>query len=125
MLATESRLDVLIDNAGAIFPDRTIGPDGIEVTLATLVVGPFTLIRDLLPLLNSTAADLLEHDKLVTQLISLERRTSRGGKDSIDHPPGGHDDVANAVAGALVVAYKNPSVTNFRKPIVMPNFGVV
>ena len=43
VLATESRLDVLIDNAGAIFPDRTIGPDGIEATLATLVVGPFAL----------------------------------------------------------------------------------
>ena len=55
VLATESRLDVLIDNAGAIFPDRTIGPDGIEATLATLVVGPFTLIRDLLPLLHRTA----------------------------------------------------------------------
>jgi len=55
VLATESRLDVLIDNAGAIFPDRTIGPDGIEATLATLVVGPFALIRDLLPLLDRTA----------------------------------------------------------------------
>ena len=44
------------------------------------------LYRDLLPLLNRTAADLLEHDKLVTQLISLERRTSRGGKDS-SRPP--------------------------------------
>ena len=55
VLATESRLDVLIDNAGAIFPDRTIGPDGIEATLATLVVGPFTLIGGLLPLLDRTA----------------------------------------------------------------------
>ncbi len=54
VLSKESRLDVLIDNAGAIFPDRTIGPDGIEATLATLVVGPFTLIRDLLPLLDRT-----------------------------------------------------------------------
>jgi dehydrogenase/reductase SDR family protein 12 len=54
LLATEPRLDVLIDNAGAIFPDRTIGPEGIEATLATLVVGPFTLIRDLLPLLERT-----------------------------------------------------------------------
>ena len=54
VLATESRLDVLIDNAGAIFPDRTIGPAGIEATLGTLVVGPFTLIRDLLPLLDRT-----------------------------------------------------------------------
>ncbi len=55
VLATESRLDVLVDNAGAIFPDRTIGADGIEATLATLVVGPFTLISDLLPLLERTA----------------------------------------------------------------------
>jgi hypothetical protein len=29
---------------------------------------------------------------------------ARGGKDSIDHPPGAHDDVANAVAGAIVTA---------------------
>jgi NAD(P)-dependent dehydrogenase (short-subunit alcohol dehydrogenase family) len=54
VVARESRLDVLIDNAGAIFPDRTIGPDGIEATLATLVVGPFALIRGLLPLLDRT-----------------------------------------------------------------------
>jgi hypothetical protein len=25
-------------------------------------------------------------------------RTARGGRDSIDHPPGGHDDVVSAVA---------------------------
>ena len=33
-----------------------------------------------------------------------ERRTARGGKDSIDHPRGAHDDVANAVAGAIMLA---------------------
>ncbi len=54
VLATEQRLDVLIDNAGAIFPERTIGPDGIEATFATLVVGPFALIGGLLPLLDRT-----------------------------------------------------------------------
>jgi NAD(P)-dependent dehydrogenase (short-subunit alcohol dehydrogenase family) len=54
VLATEPRLDVLIDNAGAIFPERTVGPDGIEATLATLVLGPFTLIARLLPLLART-----------------------------------------------------------------------
>jgi hypothetical protein len=34
----------------------------------------------------------------------LERRTARGGKGSIDHSPGQHDDLANAVAGCLVLA---------------------
>ena len=38
------------------------------------------LYRDLLPLINSGAVDLIEHDRLVTQLTSLERRTARGGR---------------------------------------------
>jgi dehydrogenase/reductase SDR family protein 12 len=54
VLETESRLDVLVDNAGAIFPERVEGPDGIEGTLATLVVGPFVLVSGLLPLLRRT-----------------------------------------------------------------------
>jgi hypothetical protein len=66
----------------------------------------------------------LEHDRLVTQLTSLERRTARGGEDSIDHAPGAHDDIANAVAGALVTAYKEPGVVGFDRPIVFPKVGV-
>jgi hypothetical protein len=70
---------------------------------------------DLLPLINSGAVDLLDHERMVMQLTSLERRTSRAGKDSIDHAPGAHDDIANAVAGALVTAYKEPRVSNFNR----------
>ena len=46
------RLDVLVDNAGAIYPERTDSDDGIEKTLAILVCGPFVLISGLLPLLR-------------------------------------------------------------------------
>lgn len=60
------------------------------------------LYAALLPLLNSKRADLLDNERLLNQIIGLERRTARGGKDSIDHAPGGHDDLANVVAGALV-----------------------
>jgi hypothetical protein len=80
---------------------------------------------DLLPLINSGAADLLEHERLMTQLTSLERRTSRGGRDSIDHAPGAHDDIANAVAGALVTAYKRPSLKSFSRPLKYPELGIV
>jgi hypothetical protein len=83
------------------------------------------LYRDLLPLINSGSVDLLENDRLVTQLTSLERRTARGGKDSIDHPPGAHDDLANAVAGALVTAFKEPGSSNFNRPLVYPETGIV
>jgi hypothetical protein len=60
------------------------------------------LYLDFLPLLNSGAIDLLDNDRLITQFVALERRTSRAGRDTIDHGPGGHDDLANAVAGAIV-----------------------
>ncbi len=62
------------------------------------------LYLSLLPALNSGRVELLEHDKMVNQLAGLERRTARGGRDSVDHAPGSHDDVANAVAGALATA---------------------
>ena len=60
------------------------------------------IYRELLPLLNGGKVELLDNARLVSQLCSLERRTARGGRDSIDHPRGSHDDLANSVAGALV-----------------------
>ena len=62
------------------------------------------IYRDMLPLLNSRKVQLLDDRRLISQLHGLERKTARGGRDSIDHGPGSHDDVANAVAGALVLA---------------------
>jgi hypothetical protein len=62
------------------------------------------IYRDTLPLLNSQRLELLDHPRLLAQLANLERRTARGGRDSIDHAPGAHDDVCNAACGALVNA---------------------
>ena len=61
------------------------------------------LYRDFLALLNSGRVVLPKHEKVVNQLVGLERRTSRGGRDLIDHAPGGHDDLANSVAGVADV----------------------
>jgi hypothetical protein len=47
---------------------------------------------------------LLDNERLINQLCSLERRVARSGKDSVNHPDGAHDDVINAAAGALVLA---------------------
>jgi hypothetical protein len=68
------------------------------------------IYRDVLPLINSARVELLDLTKLEAQFVGLERRTARSGRDSIDHGPGGHDDVANAVAGALLLA-------NTRRPM--------
>ncbi len=61
------------------------------------------LYRELLPALNSGRLELLDHPRLITQLCNLERRTTRSGRSAVDHPPGSRDDVANAVAGCLVL----------------------
>jgi hypothetical protein len=57
-----------------------------------------------LPLLNSKRLVLPDVERLRQQLVGLERRVSRAGRDSIDHQPGGHDDLANAVAGVVGLA---------------------
>jgi hypothetical protein len=73
---------------------------GITFTPATL--SKSDLFLELLPLVNTGRVELLDDPTLRAQLLVLERRAVRGGKDSVDHPRGAHDDVANAVAGALV-----------------------
>jgi hypothetical protein len=60
--------------------------------------------RDLLPLLNSGRIVLPRNDRLQGQIVGLERRTSAVGRDTISHPDRGHDDVANAVAGAAALS---------------------
>jgi hypothetical protein len=55
--------------------------------------------RDVLPLLNSGRVELLDHPRLLAQFAALDRHTARGGRDSVDHPPHGHD---GARAASLV-----------------------
>jgi hypothetical protein len=58
-----------------------------------------------LPLMANGSVELLENKRLKVQLAGLERRVRPGGKDLVTHY-GGHDDCANAVAGACVEAGK-------------------
>jgi dehydrogenase/reductase SDR family member 12 len=49
------RLDLLVNNAGVLPPERTYNLDGVELTFATNVLGPFLLTSLLLPALLSAA----------------------------------------------------------------------
>jgi len=64
------------------------------------------LYREMLPVLcgGKASIELLDNATLVNQLASLERKTRSGGNDVIDHPRGGKDDVANALAVACSAA---------------------
>ena len=90
------------DRWGGEFPVEQFRKHGIACEVSEKVKSD--IYKELLPLLNSGRVELLDNHRLIVQLTGLERRTARGGKDSIDHAPGGHDDLINAAAGAIVAA---------------------
>jgi len=92
----------MADRFAADFATEAMRRNGITLKPSDKVKSD--IYRELLPLLNSGTLELLDNARLVAQLINLERRTARGGRDSIDHAPGGHDDLINAAAGCLVAA---------------------
>src|SRR5262249_48589778 len=57
-------------------------------------------------LFTSGVVELLDVPQLRTQLLLLERRTRSGGRDTVDHPRGAHDDLCNSALGALRLASK-------------------
>jgi hypothetical protein len=80
------------------------------------------LYRDMLPVINSRGVDLLDSPRLIAQICALERRTARGGRDSIDHWSGSHDDVANCVVGLISKQANIPRVksTGFAMSVTLP-----
>ena len=59
LATSEPRIDLLIDNAGAIYPERRVGPDGIELTFALMVAAPFVLSAGILGRLRETAGRVI------------------------------------------------------------------
>ncbi len=88
------------DRYGGEWPRERFAMHGIKYRCAEKPKSD--LYRELLPLINSAQCELPDNPRLIAQLCSLERRTARGGRDSIDHSVGGHDDLANVAAGVLV-----------------------
>jgi hypothetical protein len=74
------------DRYGGLWPRERFAVHGIEYLTADKPKSD--IYRDLLPALNSGRVELLDHARLMAQLCGLERRTARGGRDSIDHAPG-------------------------------------
>ncbi len=79
------RLDVLVNNAGVMAHDRTLSVDGIELTFATNVLGPFLLTNMLIPLLERSAPSRIinvSSGGMYTQRINVEDlQTARGKYD--------------------------------------------
>jgi hypothetical protein len=90
------------DNYAAEWPAERFRAHGIGYKISESPRSD--LYKELLPLINAGRVSLLNHERMINQLCSLERRVQRSGKDSINHPDHGHDDLINAAAGAVVLA---------------------
>ncbi len=69
------RLDVLINNAGAVISDRQITDDGLERTLAVNYLAPFLLTHELLSLLKDSAP---------SRLVNLSSGLAKKAKVNLD-----------------------------------------
>ena len=105
------------DRYAAVWPRERFEAYGVQYIQA--IKPKNELFAGMLPLLNSGRVELPDHARCIAQICCLERQVSRGGRDNINHPPGMHDDVANAVAGAIVTALQ-AAMQNV--PLVMPVF---
>lgn len=90
------------DRYGGEFPREQFRKRGIQYEESELSASD--IYREFLPIINTGRAELLDHHRMYYQILGLDRRISRTGRDSISHPASDHDDVANVAAGALVMA---------------------
>lgn len=92
--------DVTGDRYGGEWPRERFKVHGVIYQTCDKIKSD--IYHAVLPMINSQQVELLDDEKMFVQTMGLERRTARGGRPSIDHGPGGRDDIINAAAGALV-----------------------
>jgi hypothetical protein len=97
VLKTYGITTIVGDRYAGEWPREQFAKFGITYSASAKVKSD--LYVDCLPVINSRRVILLDHPKLVSQFVGLERRTSRSGKDQIDHAPSAHDDLCNVAAG--------------------------
>ena len=71
-----------------------------------------------IPLFSTGKLQVPDNPTLRNELSMLERRTRTSGNDLITHPPGAHDDLANAMCGAAINAWRQRGLDNF-EPIIV------
>src|SRR3990167_7517352 len=102
LLLNEYRLTKIVgDHYAGLWPRERFKVRGI--TYEPCTKRKSELYRDALPSLSMGHVQLLDNTRLKAQIITLERRQSRGGAFIIDHPPGGKDDLANAALGLVAI----------------------
>ena len=103
------------DRFGAEWVAQAFGRRGVSYVASERNKSEIYL--EALPLLTGGTAVLLDSERLVRQITGLERRTTRLGRDTVDHAPREHDDLANAALGALQLAEGGKALHAYEKLI--------
>jgi len=86
---------VIGDRYAAEWVRQAFQAHGVRYEEATAKVHAYL---DVEPLFAQGQIQLLDHPTLTRELKTLERRPRPAGRTIVDHPRGGHDDYANALA---------------------------
>jgi NAD(P)-dependent dehydrogenase (short-subunit alcohol dehydrogenase family) len=97
-LASERPLHILLNNAGAMFPERTESIDGIEMTFALNHLGYFLLTELLLERLRHSAP---------ARIVNVASMAHKGARNGIDF-----DDIEGKRAYAAFGAYGQSKLAN-------------
>lgn len=100
------------DRYASGFTISAFGAHGIDYRQSALTRSEIYL--ECLPGLMAGQIRLLDSERLIQQFTNLERKATATGRDLIDHPRGGNDDVCNSAAGALMLALSEGASTAAR-----------
>jgi hypothetical protein len=109
------------DRYGGAWVEENFRKQGIRVDMADFSASDLYL--EFQPLLSMGRVELINDGRLALQLMCLERRARSGGRDLVDHPSGGHDDLSNSVAGAIVMASRGQVWDEKEQEARLPQMG--
>jgi hypothetical protein len=87
------------DRYAGEWPREAFRGEGVQYEVA--VKPKSDLYLALVSTVHGERVEIPENETMLRELRSLERRRGTSGKDRVDHPAGGHDDLANALAGVV------------------------
>ena len=77
------------DDYGGDWPKERFSRNGIKYISAKKPRS--NIYKEFAELLRSHKVQLLDHDRMLSQIRGLERRVAPGGNDTINHAPNSHD----------------------------------
>jgi hypothetical protein len=113
LLKSYSVREIHSDKYAGSWPADEFAKHGVNIQYSTKARSELYL--DALPAMTSGRVELPRDDKLITQFAGLERKTSKAGRDSVNHAPGAHDDRANAAAGVIALHAQGTGIFDYSK----------